>query len=99
MSPQALSNFHKSNSSNHTAVGENRAQEGDALEDGQEVKSKSNAPSHEVHEESWKPRAGRVPVLPTKTEIDERFPLRLKYRSLCEHCVAGKAKIAQHNPA
>ena len=43
-----------------------------------------------------KPRIGRKPVLPTKAEVDEHFPLHLNYRSWCKHCVAGKARLAQH---
>ena len=35
-------------------------------------------------------------MLPTKAGIDEHFPLHLNYRSWCPHCVAGKARLAQH---
>ena len=38
----------------------------------------------------------RRPVLPTKAEVEEHFPLHLNFRSWCEHCVAGKARLAQH---
>ena len=60
------------------------------------------APAHGVpvppqpHEEVRNPRVARRPVLPTKAEIDEHFPLQLNYRSWCAHCVAGKARLAQH---
>ena len=43
-----------------------------------------------------RPKPGRRPVLPTKAELDEHFPLHLQYRSWCKHCVAGKARLAQH---
>ena len=43
-----------------------------------------------------KPRIGRRPELPTKADIEEHFPLHLNYRSWCEHCVAGTARLAQH---
>ena len=43
-----------------------------------------------------KPRIGRKPVLPKKAEVDEHFPLHLNYRTWCKHCVAGKARLAQH---
>ena len=42
------------------------------------------------------PRVARRPVLPTKAEIEEHYPLHLNYRSWCEHCVAGKSRLAQH---
>ena len=42
------------------------------------------------------PRVGVRPVLPTKAEIKEHYPLHLKYRSWCAHCRAGKARIAPH---
>ena len=38
----------------------------------------------------------RRPVLPTKAEVEEHFPLHLNFRSWCEDCVAGKARLAQH---
>ena len=59
-------------------------------------------PVHEDHEppephaEVRAPRVARRPNLPTKAEIDDHYPLHLNYRSWCEHCVAGKARIAQH---
>ena len=43
-----------------------------------------------------RPRVGRRPVLPTKADIAEHFPLHLQYRDWCEHCVSGKARLAQH---
>ena len=36
------------------------------------------------------------PLLPTKAEVDEHYPLHLNYRSWCAHCVAGKARSNQH---
>ena len=34
-------------------------------------------------------------MLPTKAEIAEHFPLHLNFRSWCEHCIAGKSRLAQ----
>ena len=42
------------------------------------------------------PRVARRPILPTKAEIEEYFPLHLNFRSWCEHCGAGKSRLAQH---
>ena len=47
-------------------------------------------------EEMRRPRVGRRPVLPTKAEIEEHFPLHLHYRPWCKHCRAGKARLAPH---
>ena len=41
-------------------------------------------------------KVARRPVLPTKAEVDEHYPLHLQYRSWCRHCVAGKARSNQH---
>ena len=54
------------------------------------------APVPEAHEEVRRAKIGRRPDLPTKADIDEHCPLHLHYRSWCEHCVAGKARLAQH---
>ena len=43
-----------------------------------------------------KHKVGRRPILPTKAEIEEHYPLHLNYRSWCSHCVAGKARWSQH---
>ena len=32
----------------------------------------------------------------TKAEVLGHYPLHLNYRSWCKHCVAGKARLAQH---
>ena len=50
----------------------------------------------EPHEEMRAPRVARRPILPTKAEIAEHFPLHLNFRSWCAHCVAGKARMAPH---
>ena len=47
-------------------------------------------------DEARMPRVGRRPLLPTKAEIEEHFPLHLQYRDWCEHCVRGKGRLAQH---
>ena len=54
------------------------------------------APVAPEDSEMRRPKPGRRPVLPTKVELDEHFPLHLQYRSWCKHCVAGKARLAQH---
>jgi hypothetical protein len=48
------------------------------------------------HEEMRPARVARRPVLPTKAEVDEHFPLHLQYRDWCKHCRYGKAKLAPH---
>ena len=50
----------------------------------------------EPHTEVRAPRVARRPFLPTKADIDEHYPLHLNYRSWCDHCVAGRARLAQH---
>ena len=47
-------------------------------------------------DEIRRPKIGRRPVLPTKAEVDEHFPLHLQYRSWCKHCRAGKGRLAPH---
>ena len=47
-------------------------------------------------EEMRKPKVGHRPVLPTKAEVDEHFPLHLHYRSWCRHRRAGKGRLAPH---
>ena len=55
--------------------------------------------SHEEDEEFRKPRVSRQPTAPTKAELEDHLPLHLNYRSWCKHCVAGKARLAQHSAA
>ena len=50
----------------------------------------------EEDEEVRKPRVGVRPQQPTKAEIYEPYPLHLNYRSWCERCRAGKARLAPH---
>ena len=50
-------------------------------------------------DEQRRPRVSRRPMTPTKAEIDEHLPLHLNYRSWCKHCVAGRARLAQHATA
>ena len=45
--------------------------------------------------EARKHQIARRPVLPTKAEIDEHYPLHLHYSSWCAHCFAGKARANQ----
>ena len=71
----------------HDELGEDR-ERAKELEPVQEVP--------EPHVEVRKPRVGRRPLLPTKADIDEHFPLHLNFRSWCVHCRAGKSRLAQH---
>ena len=77
------------------------------LAEGQEkqrgrVEDQSHEPVREdigipdAHAEVQPPGVARRPVLPTKAEIEEHYPLHLNYRPWCEHCVAGKSRLAQH---
>ena len=43
-----------------------------------------------------KPRVGRRPILPTKAEVEEHYPLHLHYRSWCRECSAGKGRLTPH---
>ena len=52
--------------------------------------------AQESHAEMRLPRVARRPSLPARADIDEHFPLHLDFRSWCEQCVAGKARIAKH---
>ena len=47
-------------------------------------------------EEMRQPKTGRRPILPTKAEVEEHFPLHLQYRSWCRHRRAGKGRLAPH---
>ena len=47
-------------------------------------------------EEIRQPKIVRRPMLPTKAEVDEHYPLHLHYRSWCRHCRAGKARLAPY---
>ena len=64
-------------------------------EDDQEPVREIHGPP-DPHSEVRAPRVARRPNLPTKADIEEHFPLHLNFRSWCEHCVAGKARLAQH---
>ena len=75
-------------------------EEKDKEEDRDVAESNVVEPPPEAPEgEMRQPRLGRRPVLPTKAEVEEHFPLHLNYRSWCKHCVAGKAILAQHKAA
>ena len=54
--------------------------------------AEEDRPEYEVR----KQKTARRPLLPTKAEIDDHYPLHLNYRSWCKHCVAGKARSNQH---
>ena len=75
-------------------------EEKDELGEGRKEGKKIETPIEEAieqgEEEVRQHRVARRPVLPTKAEIDEHYPLHLNFRSWCEHCVAGKARLAQH---
>ena len=59
---------------------------------GPPVLAEEDRPDYEVR----KHKTARRPLLPTKAEIDDHYPLHLTYRSWCKHCVAGKARSNQH---
>ena len=50
------------------------------------VFAEEDMPGYEVR----KRKTARRPLLPTKAEIDEHYPLHFNYRAWCKHCVAGK---------
>ena len=54
--------------------------------------AEEDRPEYEVR----KHKTARRPLLPTKAEIEEHYPLHLNSRSWCKHCVAGKARSNQH---
>ena len=43
-----------------------------------------------------KPRVGRRPILPTKAEVEDHYPLHLHYGDWCSDCRAGKGRLAPH---
>ena len=59
-------------------------------------KKEHATPVPEQREEARRPCVGRRPVLPTKAEIEDHYPLHLNDRDWCKHCVSGKALLAQH---
>ena len=78
-----------------------RGVESEAKDNAESEAKVEEVPVHDVPEpdadaEVRRPRVARRPVLPTKAEVEEHFPLHLHYRSWCEHCVAGKSRMTQH---
>ena len=63
---------------------------------GEAEDEKGESEKQQEDEEIRKPRVGVRPQQPTKAEVDEHYPLHLNYRSWCEHCRAGKARLAPH---
>ena len=59
---------------------------------GPPVLAEEDRPEYEVRRH----KTARRPLLPTKAEIGDHYPLHLTYRSWCKHCVAGKARSNQH---
>ena len=47
--------------------------------------------------EARKHTTARRPLLPTKVEIVDHYPLHLNYRSWCKHCLGGKVRSNQHS--
>ena len=72
-----------------TSAAEQIELENEQLRDAEEKKEEAT-PVPEQHELTRQPRAGRQPVLPTKVEIEDHYPLHLNYRDRCERCVSGK---------
>ena len=63
---------------------------------GEEIETEVEKETMEDEEERRKPRVGLRPVQPTRAEVAEHYPLHLNYRSWCDHCRAGKARLAPH---
>ena len=53
-------------------------------------------PVPDAPDETRIPHVGRRPVVPTKAEVEDHFPLLPHFRSWCPDCNAGKARLAQH---
>ena len=53
----------------------------------------SDVPGGVGEEEMRKAKMSHRPVLPTKAEIYEHFPLHLHCRSWCRHCRSGKGRL------
>ena len=75
-----------------------RGVESEAKDNAESEAKVEEVPVHDVPEpdadaEVRRPRVARRPVLPTKADVEEQFPLHLHYRSWCEHCVAGKSRM------
>ena len=68
-------------------LGEETAKE-DAVV-GPPLLAEEDRPEYEVR----KHKTARRPLLLTKAEIDEHYPLHLNYRSWCAHCVAVNMKM------
>ena len=51
----------------------------------------------EEDEEARKAVGVKIPVRPSKDEVDEHMLTHLPFRSWCPHCVKGKAKGNPHN--
>ena len=79
-----------------TGIGEESPQPVVADREDLDEKKEGDVPGGVVEEEMRQPRVGRRPILPTKAEVDEHFPLHLQYRSWCWHCRAGKGRLAPH---
>ena len=69
-----------------------RVVEEETVEEEKHVEREVVQPPERDDEEMRRARLGRRPVLPTKAEVTEHYPLHLNYRSLCKHCVAGKSQ-------
>ena len=77
-------------------LAEGREKQGVQIEDEVQDPVQGVPEPPEAHAEVRAPRVARRPFLPTKADIDEHYPLHLNYRSWCDHCVAGKSRLAQH---
>ena len=71
-------------------LGEETAEE-TAVAGGREL-DEADRPEYEVR----KHETTRRPLLPTRAEIDDPYPLHLHYRSWCKRCVAEKVRSSQH---
>ena len=79
-----------------TPVGDTERDSESAEVDREEDAPAAGEGAGEEEEDERKPKIGKRPLSPTKTEIEEHYPLHLKYRSWCLHCRAGKMRLNPH---
>ena len=80
----------------HGELAEGREDQQGRVEDKVQEPGREDNGNPEAHDEVRPPKVARRPILPTKAEIEEHYPLHLNFRSWCRHRVAGKSRLAQH---
>ena len=83
-------------------AGKNEEKEKDVVEkkvgiEGESQEEKINRVVDE-QDSSRQPRVTRAPASPTQMEMDEHYPLHIKFKSWCKDCVAGQ-DISDHHKA